>query len=291
MLADLDLLLTAVFCTADDLLPERRKNARRSLTDAEVATLCVAQAVMGIASDREFLAVARSRLAPPVPKLPKQPGYRKRRLRLAETIEWLIGDLRRRLPRLLRPRGAAGLHPGRVRPLGRDRQAFRARARLRASATAAAIPAGSGGCACTCSPPRTAPREQRSSPQPTRKNATSRCDCSQRGLHGGEPIVADKGYAGRDFEAARRAALRRDDPAPGPQRRTRTTDRRLSRIRQRIESIFWTLKDRLGLERHRARTLHGLSARIATKLLALAAGVWLNHYLDQPTRSFAALAA
>ena len=52
-----------------------------------------------------------------------------------------------------------------------------------------------------------------------------------------------------------------------------------------------TLKDRLGLERHRARSLHGLPARIATKLLALAAGVWLNHYLGQPTRAFAALAA
>src|ERR1700760_4176386 len=62
MLADLDLLLTAVFCSADDLLPEREKNARRSLTGAEVAPLCVAQAVMGISSDREFLAVARPRL-------------------------------------------------------------------------------------------------------------------------------------------------------------------------------------------------------------------------------------
>lgn len=29
MLADLDLLLTTVFCPADDLLPERAKNARR----------------------------------------------------------------------------------------------------------------------------------------------------------------------------------------------------------------------------------------------------------------------
>ena len=58
MLADLDLLLTAVFCTADDLLPERAKNAKRSVTDAEVVTLCVAQAVIGISSDREFLAVA-----------------------------------------------------------------------------------------------------------------------------------------------------------------------------------------------------------------------------------------
>ena len=33
MLADLDLLLTTVFCTADDLLPERTKNARRRVTD------------------------------------------------------------------------------------------------------------------------------------------------------------------------------------------------------------------------------------------------------------------
>ena len=31
MLADLDLLLTTVFCPADDLLPERAKNARRRI--------------------------------------------------------------------------------------------------------------------------------------------------------------------------------------------------------------------------------------------------------------------
>jgi hypothetical protein len=35
MLADLDLLRTAVFCIADDLLPEKGRNARRSVTDAE----------------------------------------------------------------------------------------------------------------------------------------------------------------------------------------------------------------------------------------------------------------
>lgn len=64
----------------------------------------------------------------------------------------------------------------------------------------------------------------------------------------------------------------------------------LSSIRQRIESIFQTLKDRLGLERHRARTLTGQRARIASKLLALAADVWLNWTLDRPTRGFAALA-
>jgi hypothetical protein len=50
--ADLDLLLTAVFVTADDLLRARQNNAARSVVDAELVTLCVAQAIMGIPSDR-----------------------------------------------------------------------------------------------------------------------------------------------------------------------------------------------------------------------------------------------
>jgi hypothetical protein len=161
--------------------------------------------------------------------------------------------------------------------------------RLAHITTAAATRAGFGACACTCSPPRTAPRAAilASADQNERDVALRLFEI---GLHGGELIVCDKGYAGRDFEAhvAERFGAtilrpaRRDEHARGPA---------LSWIRQRIESIFWTLKDRLGLERHRARSLHGLRARIAAKLLALAAGVWLNHYIDQPTRAFAALAA
>ncbi len=89
--ADLDLLLTTVYVTADDLLPERQNNAARRVTDAEVVTLCVAQAIMGIPSDRRFLAVAAKRLAHLFPRLPKQPGYFKRRRRLADTLEWLMG--------------------------------------------------------------------------------------------------------------------------------------------------------------------------------------------------------
>ncbi len=90
MLADLDLLLIAVFATADDLLPDRAANARRSVTDAEVVTLAVAQAIMDVPSDREFLAVARKRLEHLFPRLPAQPGYWKRRRRATETIDWLI---------------------------------------------------------------------------------------------------------------------------------------------------------------------------------------------------------
>jgi Transposase DDE domain len=109
-------------------------------------------------------------------------------------------------------------------------------------------------------------------------------------LHGGEALICDKGYAGSDFEqtiterfgATVLRPSRADEPDNGLH---------LSSIRQLIESVFWTLKDRLGLERHRARTLAGIRARVAAKLLALAAGVWLNHLLARPTRTFADLAA
>jgi len=66
---------------------------------------------------------------------------------------------------------------------------------------------------------------------------------------------------------------------------------RASRIRQRIESIFWTFKDILTLERHGARTLENLRARIAQRFLALAAGVALNHQLGRPSRALVAYVA
>jgi hypothetical protein len=61
--AAFDLLLTAVYVTADDLLPERPGNARRLVTDAEVVSLCVAQAIMRMPSDRRFLALPSKRPA------------------------------------------------------------------------------------------------------------------------------------------------------------------------------------------------------------------------------------
>src|SRR5207342_3316628 len=90
MLADLDLLLVAVYCTADDLLPEPAKNARRILTDAEVVTLAVAQAIMGITSDERFIRTARKQLVHLFPVVPNRAGYLKRRQGLSDTIEWLM---------------------------------------------------------------------------------------------------------------------------------------------------------------------------------------------------------
>ena len=74
MLADLDLLLIAVFCTADDLLPEPAKNARRILTDAEVVTLAVAQAIMGITVRRAFPEARAQATCAPVPEAAEPDG-------------------------------------------------------------------------------------------------------------------------------------------------------------------------------------------------------------------------
>ena len=101
--------------------------------------------------------------------------------------------------------------------------------------------------------------------------------------------IGDKGYAGRDFkEAAAALAVtivrpqRKDEPANGLH---------LAPIRQRIESIFQTCKSLLTLERHSARTLHGLRTPIYTRFLALAAAISLNHRLGRPPRALADYAA
>lgn len=96
-------------------------------------------------------------------------------------------------------------------------------------------------------------------------------------------MIGDKGYAGREF-ATRVSELdatiirprRKDEPGRGPH---------LAPIRQRIESILWTCKDILTLERHGARTLAGLRERILQRLLTLAAAITLNHQLGRPSRA------
>jgi hypothetical protein len=242
MLADLDLLLTAVFCTADDLLPEGKKNARRRLTDAEVVTLCVAQSIMGIGSDARFLRIAFKRLGHLFPALTKRSGFHKRRHRLAESptppdygycashSRWFWGL---RLHTLMAPDGTP-----------------------RAMAL--------------------------TSPKEGEREVCLRL-LGRVNRPGPLVVLGDKGYAGSEFEA-QAAALgatvvrprRRDEESPGLH---------LAPLRQRIESIYWSAKDILALERHGARTLRGLRARIASRFLALAAAIALNYELGRNSRA------
>jgi len=285
MLADLDLLLIAVFCTADDLLPERPKNAKRSLTDAEVVTLCVAQALLGVSSDRRFLAVAARRLGHLFPRLPQQPGYFKRRQRLADVIEALIAEFARHSPgwdddllvvdstpvecarsveTTRRSQLADAADYGYCRSHSRYFWGFRLHALFALDGTPRAL--------ALTSPKR----DERD----VAAELLARCRRA-----GGEVVIGDKGYVSRAFAATVTALdahiirpARRDEPGHGPH---------LAPIRQRIESIFWTCNDVLGLERHGARTLHGLRVRLCQRFLALAAGIALNHRLGRPSRSLA----
>lgn len=288
MLADLDLLLIAVFCTADDLLPARQKNPRRSVTDAEVVTLAVAQAVMDIDSDEEFLAVARKRLRELFPKLPKQPGYWKRRNRLTDAIELVMAAFCRDSP---------GYWDDLVLVDSTPVECGRSVETSRRSGLAPACAHGRehthsrwfwGMRLHLCCAPDGTPRAAilASADEPDREVALRLLPLA---LRGGELVVCDKGYRGRDFE--REIATRFGATVLRPRHKNEPPQPlNVSKLRQTVESVIWTLKDRLGLERHRAKTPHGLRNRIASKLLALAACIWLNHHLGRPSRALAALA-
>jgi len=281
--ADLDTLCTVVYCTADDLLPEKAGNARRRVTDAEVVTLCVAQAIMGIPSDRRFLAVASKRLAHLFPQLPAQPGYFKRRRRLAETIEWLLGIFASQSP---------GFQDDLLLIDSTPIECARSRESAKRSQLGDA--ADYGWCAshsrffwglrlhAIFAPDGTPRALALTSPKRDEREVGLELLARTR-RHGGEILLGDKGYAGRDFalkvselDATIIRPRRKDEPGHGPH---------LAPIRQRIESIFWTLKDLLTLERHGGRTLPGIRERILQRFLCLTACIVLNHQLGRPSRA------
>jgi hypothetical protein len=294
MLADLDLLLIAVFCAADDLLPNKPGNARRIVTDAEVVTLCVAQSMMGIASDARFIAAARKQLGHLFPQLPDREGYYKRREALSDVIEALIFEFARHSP------GSTDdvlLVDSTPVECARSRETVK-RGGQSSLDDALSNAADYGYCAShsryfygfrlhTLFAMDGTPRAMAlTSPKIDEKEVclqlVARC---QRQPGQFLTLIGDKNFRGKQFEAdlaALDAAIqrprRKDEPGKGLH---------LAQIRQRVESIYWTAKDILTLERHGARTLHGLRTRLACRFLALAAAVSLNHRLGLPSRSLA----
>jgi hypothetical protein len=102
----------------------------------------------------------------------------------------------------------------------------------------------------------------------------------------GYTVMADKGFAGEEFEqhmAALGANFLRPDRRDEPHRHGS-----LGPVRQWIESVFWTCKSQLTLEAHGGRTIEGLCVRVALRLLALAAGLVHNQTIGDPGRHFAA---
>jgi hypothetical protein len=296
--ADLDLLLIAVYCMADDFLPARPGNARRRISDAELVTLCIAQAMMGIPSDARFLAGARRQLGHLFPHLPERTAFHKRRLRLSGVIEAMIREFARHSP---------GFYDGLLLVDSTPVECARSRETVkRAGASslndALANAADYGYCASHSrffwgfrlhaifaldgTPRALALTSPKLDEKLVCLQLVARCERQPGQML---ILIGDKNFRGKDFEAEL-ATLdaqvmrprRKDERGRGPQ---------LAPIRQRIESIFQTCKDIFTLERHGARTLENLRVRLASRFAALAAGIALNHRLGRPPRSLACYTA
>jgi hypothetical protein len=91
---DLDTLATALFVKTDDLLKSSQQLApwrptagiTPQLSDAELVTRAMMQAILGFTSEARWLRHARAHLRHLFPYLPKQPGYNKRLRKAAELV-------------------------------------------------------------------------------------------------------------------------------------------------------------------------------------------------------------
>jgi hypothetical protein len=107
--------------------------------------------------------------------------------------------------------------------------------------------------------------------------------------HAGGVVFADGGFRGREYLASMELiGIEPITPAKHKVSQRPTLETAKARTRLVIESVFATLKRQMGLQDHLAKTLPGLVARIAQRLLALTLGVYINTILGRPPRALAA---
>jgi Transposase DDE domain len=284
--ADLDTLLIALYVLADEVLPRRPRARRRPrITDAELVCLAVAQILLDVPGERHFLRFAICRLGHLFPYLPKQPGYNKRMHALAPQIVRLLNVVAFASPSWYDKIRLLDSTPV---PCGASRETVKR--------SAFAGHAAYGYCAShsryfwgfrlyllCASDGMPIAFELAPANAPEREVAA---EMLQRVKLDGYTVIADKGFAGAEFEAlmAELHALflrpdRKDEPARYGS---------LGRVRQTIESVFDTIKGQLSLEQHGAHTMPGLITRIAQRLLALAASLWHNWNTGNPGRHLTA---
>jgi hypothetical protein len=286
--ADLDTLVIAVYCAACSLFPapeplKRRRGRPQKITDNELICLMVAQMLLGYPSERQFLPVAGWRLRHLFPHLPAQSTYNERCRALAPKLVTLWRAIALELPGFHDSLSFVDTTP---LPCGQSVQT--------ANRSELAPYCGFGYSAAHsrfywgmrlvlwCGPdgcvrdfelvPANAPERE------------AVLELLERQPIAGQLVIADKGFAGAEFEqavAALGASLLRPSRADEPDRASPP----IGPVRQRIESIVQSLKYQLRLEQHLARTPAGLITRIAARVLALSAAIHLNWQLGQPTRA------
>ncbi len=284
MTNNLDALLTALYVDLEDrVFPAlgwsraHRAGRKPALSDAELLCLAVAQQLLGIASERRWIRYARVHLQVMFPALPGQSGYGKRLRACGGLLAAVITELARDsdswhdVLRLVDstpvPCGTSRETVKRSDLAGHAGYGYCASHsrffwgfRLYLISTAEGMPIIWG-----LADPKIGEREV------TQALLERNSDL----LRAGQVILGDKGFAGREFEAFVRedlgAHLIRPDRRGEPARFGK-----LARYRQWIEAVFDTLKGQLTLEQHGGRTLAGVYARVAARLLALAAAIWHN---------------
>jgi hypothetical protein len=297
--AELDTFVTALYVKIDDALrirPELRQwrphiGLAPKLSDAELLTLAVLQALLGFTSETRFLRYATGHLRSWFPYIPHQSGYNKR-LRKAQ------GQLRA-IIRLLAldtehwdddtwVMDSTPVECGRSRPTA-----------LRSDLAGWA---SYGYCAShsrwfwglrlhlVCTPSGLPITFALANPKiDEREVARDLFEAEPTLLRRGQRILADKGYRSREFEvflASHGVELVRPVHKSD---RGRANSPLLKPLRQLIESVNATLKTQLDLERHGGRTPGGVMTRVLQRLLALTAAIWHNAQTGQrPLRSLIA---
>ncbi len=254
------------------------------MSDAELVALAVAQAAIGISSDRQFLGLVERVLPGWFPHLPEQSQYNRRLRGLVE----LISIVQQRLARWLDVGGvrladgsqlAVANYPGCA-----QRSAFAGLARYGFARSQHRFIWGVRLVLLT---------DERGTPLGyTIVPANEKEYEPLADLLTGTPaqvVIADKGFWGRGYQAR----LAADGVRLLTPDKTRTAanlgrERALASTRLVIESVFANLKGQMRLEQHRAKTPAGLAVRIAQRILALTIGILLNTLNGRPARALAA---
>ncbi len=292
--ADLDTLATALYVTVDDFLadnPQHRPwrpkiGLSPRLSDAELVTLVVLQALLGFTSEARWLRYANSQLRTMFPYLPTQSGYNKR-------VRAATGMLRALTTHLAADTSCISddvwLVDSTPVECGRSRET--------AKRSDLAGWAEYGYCAshsryfwglrlhllCTLSglPVAFALTGAKADERDVLLGMLD-ADPQLVATHPKQKLMADKNYYGKVFQAALTDAgidLLRPARAGEP---PRTGQRFFKPFRQVIESINNTLKAQLDLERHGGRTIAGVAARVLQRILALTTAIWHNDHTNQP---------